>query len=129
MIGTIGEVARVKQSDLPFYGQNMYLLRFDSKKIDIGYFLHFFDSKIMKDYFGSIKNNSSQGYLRANQIEDIKIPLPSIEEQKGIVLLLNQFQTIAFELTYGIPAEIQARRKQYEHFRNRLLTFKTMEVA
>lgn len=52
MIGTIGEVGRVKETDGEFYGQNMYLIRLDQEKISPSYFLHFFDSKKMKNYFG-----------------------------------------------------------------------------
>ena len=74
MIGTIGEVARVKDTDLDFYGQNMYLIRLDNNLINSDFFLHFFDSPKMKNYFNSIKNNSGQGYLKSKDIENLLIP-------------------------------------------------------
>jgi type I restriction enzyme S subunit len=123
MIGTIGEVARVKDSDLDFYGQNMYLVRLDQEKINVGYFLHFFDSKKMKNYFSSIKNNSSQGYLKAGQIESLKIPVPSLPEQERIVSMLDKFDALVNNISIGLPAEIKARRSQYEYYRGKLLTF------
>ena len=54
MIGTIGEVARVKKTDLDFYGQNMYLIRLNEELINSDYFLHFFDSPRMKNHFNSV---------------------------------------------------------------------------
>lgn len=123
MIGTLGEIAIVQKSDLYFYGQNMFLLRLNENIINIRYFYHFFDTKIMKEYFNSIKNASSQGYLRAQHIEEVNIPLPSLEEQERIVAILDRFDTLCNDLTIGLPAEIDARRKQYEYYRDKLLTF------
>lgn len=54
----------------------------------------------------------------------IKIPVPPIEEQERIVAYLDRFDAICNDLTSGLPAEIEARRKQYEYYRDKLLTFK-----
>ena len=124
MIGTLGEIAIVQKNDLYFYGQNMFLLRLNEEIINIRYFYHFFDTKIMKEYFNSIKNASSQGYLRAQHIEEVNIPLLSLEEQERTVTILDRFDTLCNDLTSGIPAEIEARQKQYEYYRDKLLTFK-----
>jgi type I restriction enzyme S subunit len=129
MIGTLGEVAKVKESDLPFYGQNMYLLRLNQELINIDYFLHFFDSEPMKTYFSNIKNNSSQGYLKANHIEEIEIPLPDLEIQGKITDALNNFYKLNNDYNQGLPAEIEARRQQYEYYLNKLLTFKELKSA
>jgi type I restriction enzyme S subunit len=130
MIGTIGEIARVKQTDLDFYGQNMYLIRLNEQLIHSGYFLHFFDSPKMKGHFNSVKNNSGQGYLKANNIDDILIPIPypsnpkkSLEEQARIAAILNKFHTLTNSLQEGLPREIDLRQKQYEYYRDLLLNF------
>lgn len=57
-------------------------------------------------------------------IAKYRIPIPSIIEQKRIVSILDRFDTICNDLTSGLPAEIEARKKQYEHYRDKLLTFK-----
>lgn len=119
MIGTIGEVARVKQSDLDFYGQNMYLIRLNQDIIDIFFFLHYFDSPLMKNYFFSIKNNSGQGYLKSNHIEKIQIPIPSLSIQREIAKTLDTFTALTAELT----AELTMREKQYHYYLDKLLTF------
>lgn len=84
MIGTLGNVAIVKESDGDFYGQNMYLLRLNSDIIDLDYFYHFFNSDVVKRHIESKKNKSTQGYLKANHIEEIKIPVPSLDKQNEI---------------------------------------------
>ena len=53
----------------------------------------------------------------------IRIPVPPREEQDRIVEKLNQFDVLVNDLSFGLPAEIEARRKQYEYYRDRLLTF------
>jgi type I restriction enzyme S subunit len=123
MIGTIGEIALVKESDLDFYGQNMYLIRLNENMITNGYFLHFFDSPKMKGHFNSVKNNSGQGYLKANNIEDILVPVPSLADQNRIVAILDKFDTLTNSITEGLPHEIELRQKQYEYYRDLLLSF------
>ncbi len=127
MIGTIGDIARVEKEDLPFYGQNMYLIRFNQEIIDINYFLHYFDSELMKDYFDSIKNNSAQGYLKAEHIDEIQIPLPDLNKQKEIATTLDKYSDLINSISIGLPAELLARRQQYEYYREQLLTFKELE--
>ena len=99
MIGTIGEIARVKDTDLDFYGQNMYLIRLDNKLINSDFFLHFFDSPTMKSHFNSVKNNSGQGYLKAKDIETLLIPCPTLKAQEEIVRILDTFTELTAELT------------------------------
>ena len=123
MIGTIGEVARVKEDDLDFYGQNMYLIRLNPNLILSGYFLHFFDSPKMKRHFNGVKNNSGQGYLKANNIENIRVPIPPLAEQARIVAILDKFDTLTHSISEGLPREIELRQKQYEYYRDLLLNF------
>lgn len=61
--------------------------------------------------------------LTIPMLEKITIPLPPLSVQEEIVELLDKFDTLANDLTSGIPAEIEARKKQYEHYRERLLSF------
>ena len=58
-----------------------------------------------------------------NAILAYNVPVPSMEEQERIVSILDRFETLTNDLQNGLPAEIEARRQQYEYYRNKLLTF------
>ncbi|MBP8287296.1 MAG: restriction endonuclease subunit S [Rhodoferax sp.] len=62
--------------------------------------------------------------LSGESLGKLAIPVPSPEEQVRIVNILDQFEALVNDLTSGLPAEIAARRRQYAHYRDRLLTFK-----
>lgn len=61
--------------------------------------------------------------INADAVADFVIPIPSLEEQARIVSILDRFEALTTDLQSGLPAEIEARRQQYEYYRNKLLTF------
>ena len=72
----------------------------------------------------SIANDSGAvPSIRKSEMEKIRFPLLPLEEQSQIADTLDNFSIIVNDLTSGLPAEIEARRKQYEYYRDRLLTF------
>lgn len=71
----------------------------------------------------------SQHNINAKKVKDFKIPIPSLEEQHRIVSILDRFESLTTSLQSGLPAEIVARRQQYEHYRDKLLTFKRKGAA
>jgi len=62
-----------------------------------------------------------------DKLLNVVIPLPSVEEQERIVDILDRFDTLCSDLSSGLPAEIEARQKQYEYYRDKLLTFTAKE--
>lgn len=66
----------------------------------------------------------SQHNINAKKVKDFKIPIPSLKEQNRIVSILDRFESLTTSLQSGLPAEISARRQQYEYYRDKLLTFK-----
>ena len=72
------------------------------------------------------KKEGTRGDLNSTRILSLQIDLPSIEKQKRIVSILDRFDAICNDLTSGLPAEIEARQKQYEYYRDRLLSFKEL---
>ena len=74
-------------------------------------------------------NGVDQTNLRKSDILNILIPIPSLAEQHRIVSILDRFESMTTSLQSGLPAEITARRQQYEHYRDKLLTFKRKGVA
>lgn len=69
---------------------------------------------------------SAQPGLSVQRLKSVPIPIPPLEEQERIVNILDKFDALVNDLTSGLPAEIEARRQQYEYYRNQLLTFKEL---
>jgi len=85
-----------------------------------------------KLFHDQIKRHISSGKIsaiNAKGLEKAKIPVPSLEEQKRIVTILDKFDALVNDISTGLPAEIQARRQQYEYYRGKLLTFEPVAVA
>ena len=70
------------------------------------------------------RRGSAQPFIAKGDADKIEIPVPPLEEQKRITDILDKFDALVNDLSSGLPAEIAARRQQYEHYRDRLLTFK-----
>ena len=74
------------------------------------------------------KENINQGgglaIIGTEKIKQFLFPIPCMEEQNRIANILDRFDTLCNDISAGLPAEIEARRKQYEYYRNKLLTFK-----
>ena len=64
--------------------------------------------------------------ITPSKLNEIIIPLPPIEEQERIVKILDRFDKLCNDISEGLPAEIEARQKQYEYYRDKLLNFKEM---
>ena len=71
-------------------------------------------------------SGGAQPKLNQKNLNRIEIPLPDQKRQKYIVDILDRFDAICNDLTSGLPAEIEARQKQYEYYRDRLLSFKEL---
>ena len=127
MIGTIGEAAFVRDAK-KFYGQNIYLVRLDTTKVNKKYYYYYLTSPSVKNSLIAKKNASSQGYIKAGGIENLEIPIPKLEIQNKIVEILDRFDSLCNDISIGLPAEIAARQKQYEYYRDKLLSFKELNA-
>ena len=82
---------------------------------------------LQTDSFSTYKKKVATGTkvirINADAVADFVIPVPSMEEQERIVSILDRFEALTTDLQNGLPAEIEARRQQYEYYRNKLLTF------
>jgi type I restriction enzyme S subunit len=67
-------------------------------------------------------------HVRASDFEIYKIPVPLLEEQDRIVTILDKFDILTTSISEGLPKEIELRKKQYEYYRDLLLTFPTINV-
>ncbi|RVZ48151.1 restriction endonuclease subunit S [Helicobacter pylori] len=79
-------------------------------------------------YMQTIPYNISGEHTRQwiSRYSQLEVPIPPLEIQQEIVKILDQFSILTTDLLAGIPAEIKARKKQYEYYREKLLTFKPL---
>ena len=91
----------------------------------------------LKYIYYYLKNNVEYFRQRGSQMgsmpqisldvtEKYKIPIPDIKEQERIVNILDRFDKLCNDISEGLPAEIEARQKQYEYYRDKLITFKEL---
>ena len=65
--------------------------------------------------------------LNLKDFNKLRVPIPSLEQQQRIVDILDRFDTLCNDISSGLPAEIEIRQKQYEYYRDKLLTFKELK--
>ncbi|MGT0055601.1 restriction endonuclease subunit S [Helicobacter pylori] len=107
-------------------GAHCYAIELNSEKLNykfLYYFLKNSQTILMKSQFGA-----GIPALNKADIETLTIPIPPLEIQQEIVKILDQFSILTTDLLAGIPAEIEARKKQYEYYREKLLTFKPLKA-
>ncbi len=78
----------------------------------------------LDDFCKRNTTKSSFSSVDMNKFYNFEIPVPPLETQKRIVSILDKFEMLANSLSDGLPAEIEARKKQYEYYRDKLLDFK-----
>ena len=85
------------------------------------YIMEGIDLSIFSDNSGALPS------IRKSTVEKFSIPVPPLAVQAEIVAILDRFETLVNDLSVGLPAELAARRRQYEYYRDRLLTFQPLE--
>ncbi len=106
-------------------------LSFDEKIINPKYYWHFAQSNLFWFQANKLVSGGGQPQFNANAIREVKIPIPypnnpekSLAEQSRIVAILDKFDTLTTSISEGLPKEIALRKKQYEYYRDLLLTFR-----
>jgi len=90
-------------------------------------FLFYYMKTTFYRYITQNAVQSSVASIRRPMLDKYPIPVPPLDVQQKIVSILDRFDALCNDLTNGLPAEIAARKKQYEHYRDKLLTFKRKE--
>ncbi len=97
-------------------------------------FKHYATRRLIEYYLNSIDlvpyiTGAAQPKLNKQNLNNILVPVPSLEEQERIVAILDKFDALVNDISVGLPAEIAVRREQYEYYRGKLLTFEPLAVA
>lgn len=126
-VGTIGQVALISEEDKYYLAPNVALIRSNSNKLFPEFMKYYFQSnQFFNTQIKRLLQSSSMKNIPMEKIRKFELPIPPITEQKRIVELLDQFDALCNDISSGLPAEIAARQKQYEYYRDKLLTFKEL---
>ncbi|EMH36941.1 type I restriction modification DNA specificity domain protein [Helicobacter pylori GAM83Bi] len=120
----IGKVAFIDTDFDYVFGGFMGVIRI--REVNSRFVYYIFTSNIFKQYLEKSLNTTTINNLNANILQNFLIPIPPLEIQQEIVKILDQFSALTTDLQAGIPAEIKARKKQYEYYREKLLAFKPL---
>ena len=121
-IASVGEFALIKNDFLI----NQQFTVFTLKKE----YSNFLNMEFAKHYFSQISEYCLKNVRKANiptvdksKVLKLKFPIPSLKTQQKIVNFLDSFETLVKDIKKGLPREIELRQKQYEYYREKLLTF------
>lgn len=103
--------------------QRAYRIHIKSSEIYPRYIFHYMRSAFLP-YISKNMFNGSVSSIRRPMLNEFPVPVPSLNVQKKIIFVLDNFEQICNDLNIGLPAEIEARQKQYEYYRDKLLSFK-----
>lgn len=110
----------IAESDLPaILGQRVTRVR--CSEIDPRFVFHIIASGTLEAMVDKKKTAGAVPHVSLKDIQAIEIPTPSLATQRKAVDILDRFDALTTSLADGIPAEIEARRQQYEYYRDRLL--------
>ena len=123
-VGSYGNVGIVPLDNAVCMGQNTVVIH---PLINRKYLFHILLSKNVQSFIERNVGGGSQKTLSLKSIKAIPIPLVSKEEQERIGSILDKFDTLTTSIREGLPREIALRQKQYEHYRDLLLTFPKSE--
>lgn len=114
-----GTIGYAEYRDYPFYPIIRLLTAVpkDATAVNTKYLYYCLQGKQYSSPTGGIPQ------LTAPELGKVSIPVPPLEVQRQIVQILDRFDALCNDLTQGLPAEIEARRKQYEYYRDQFLTF------
>lgn len=97
--------------------------RWSEELFDPGYAKHMFNSPEIRREIQRCASGVTRFNLSKKRMEKISVPVPPLEVQHEIMRVLDDFDALVNDISSGLPAEIAARRAQYEHYRDRLLSF------
>lgn len=122
--GTIGETYVINQEPLNWnIKEGVYALKPIKTIILPQYLQYILSQSNIKSKYLKLADGGTVKSISMKKLNDFSIPIPPLPEQRRIVAILDHFETLVNDLSVGLPAELEARRKQYEYYRDKLLTF------
>ena len=120
----VGKVAFIYQDIDYYFGGFMGVIRCNNN-VNSRYLFHIFTSSIFQDYLNEVLNSSTINNLNSKVMDSFRLPIPPLSVQTKIVKILDALTALTSELT----SELTLRRKQYEYYREKLLSFDSLELS
>ena len=125
--GIIGKCTVIDRDEPLAYYVSLALLRPNHDVLNSRYLKYYIESGYgRKELRRYILTDATPPKINKDAIGKVNILLPPLAEQERAVTILDRFDTLCNDLTSGLPAEIEARQKQYEYYRDKLLSFKEL---
>ena len=117
---------------LQYDGQNastgFCVLRAKKDRVLPRYLYYVISTDAFYKYIEPLQVEGSYPSVTNANVKSYTMPVPALSAQEKIVKVLDNFETICNDLKIGLPAEIEARQKQYEYYQDKLFNFKKKEV-
>ena len=126
--GTIGNTALVRENPKDWgIKEGVYAITPKPELLNAKFLIYMMHTTYLVAWCSSVKSGGTVQSISMAKLKTMPIFLPSLDVQKRIVAILDKFDALVNDLTSGLPAEIEARRKQYEYYRDKLLSFPVKE--
>lgn len=120
---TYGKTLYVPNDEKAVYASFLIKIELDNTKILNRYYWHFSKSNLYWKQANKLVSTAGQPQFNTNAVSRVVIPVPPLSVQENIVKILDRFDKLNNDMSEGLPAEIEARQKQYEYYRDSLLSF------
>uniref|UniRef100_UPI00156223CF restriction endonuclease subunit S n=1 Tax=Escherichia coli TaxID=562 RepID=UPI00156223CF len=133
---TFGKTMIFEEDYPAVYAGFLIKLNLNKTIINAKYYWHFAQSDFFWEQANKLVSGGGQPQFNANALKQVRVPIPypshpqkSLDEQGRIVDILDKFDAITASITEGLPREIELRQKQYEYYRDLLLSFPKPETV
>jgi type I restriction enzyme S subunit len=123
---SFGKTLLVGEEQNAVFASFLIRIKFPSNQMNPAFYWHFAKSSHYWTQAERLVSRAGQPQFNANALKQILVPIPDLKIQLEISNVLDKLDSLVTDFKDGLPAEILARRKQYEHYRERLLTFKEL---
>ena len=124
---TFGKTMIFEEDYLAIYAGFLIKICFNENVMIPKYYWHFAQSYLFWNQANKLVSGGGQPQFNGNALKEVKLQIPPLEEQERIVAILDKFDTLTNSISEGLPYEIELRKKQYEYYRDKLLSFEKLE--
>lgn len=122
--GTIGETAVITEPPTNWnIKEGVYAIKPRKDRLNSRYLMYILRTDAMRAAISKKVAGGTVKSIPMGEMRKLQIPVPTLDVQNRLVSVLDNFDAICTDLNIGLPAEIEARKKQYEYYRDKLLSF------